>query len=281
VRDQRVRPGRDEKILTSWNALMIRGLAVAARALERPDFAEAAERAVDFIRAHLWRDGRLLATCKDGRAHLAAYLDDYAFLADALLELLQYRWRSADLRFVVALTDAVLGHFEDRTSGGFFFTADDHEALMHRSKSFGDDATPSGNGVAAQVLLRLGHLLGESRYLDAAERALRAGWSPLERYPQGHATLLNALDERLRPIEIVIIRGAHAEAARWRNELAAVYAPRRLLFAIPDDAADLPVALAEKRAAQDTVAYVCRGMTCSAPLNSLEQLVSELATAQK
>jgi uncharacterized protein YyaL (SSP411 family) len=281
VRDQRVRPGRDEKILTSWNALMIRGLAVAARALERPDFAEAAERAVDFIRAHLWRDGRLLATCKDGRAHLAAYLDDYAFLADALLELLQYRWRSADLRFVVALTDAVLGHFEDRTSGGFFFTADDHEALMHRSKSFGDDATPSGNGVAVQVLLRLGHLLGESRYLDAAERALRAGWSPLERYPQGHATLLNALDERLRPIEIVIIRGAHAEAARWRNELAAVYAPRRLLFAIPDDAADLPVALAEKRAAQDTVAYVCRGMTCSAPLNSLEHLVSELATAQK
>ena len=115
---------------------------------------------------------------------------------------------------------------------------------------------------------------------ERAERALRAGWSPLERYPQGHATLLNALDERLRPIEIVIIRGTHAETARWRDELAAVYAPRRLVFAIPDDAAELPPALAEKRAAQDTVAYVCRGMTCSAPIGTLEDLVRELTAAK-
>ena len=276
VREQRVRPGRDDKILTSWNALMIRGLAVAARALNRPDLAAAAGRALDFVRASLWRDGRLLATYKDGRAHLSAYLDDYAFLADATLELLQCRWRSDELGFAIALTDVVLKHFEDLTSGGFFFTADDHEALMHRSKSFGDDATPSGNGVAVLVLLRLGHLLGEARYLDAAERALRAGWSPLERYPQGHATFLTALEERLHPIEIVIIRGPQAEAERWRDELAVVYAPRRLVFAIPDDAADLPAALAEKRGGPQAVAYVCRGMTCSAPLTSLEQLVDEL-----
>jgi uncharacterized protein YyaL (SSP411 family) len=193
--------------------------------------------------------------------------------------LLQYRWRSVDLQWAIALMEAVLRHFEDGANGGFFFTADDHETLMHRSKSFGDDATPSGNGIAAQVLLRLGHLLGEPRYLDAAERTLRAGWSPLERYPQGHATLLTALEERLRPLEIVIIRGSAADTARWRAELAAVYAPRRLVFSVPADAADLPPALAEKRAAQDTVAYVCRGMSCSAPIGSLEQLVSELRTA--
>ena len=279
VREQRVRPGRDEKILTSWNALMIRGLAIAARALERPDLAQAAERAVDFLRANLWRDGRLLATYKDGRAHLPAYLDDHVFLADAVLELLQCRWRSDDLQFVIALIEVVLGHFEDRANGGFFFTADDHEALIHRSKSFGDDATPSGNGIAVLVLLRLGHLLGEARYLDAAERALRAGWSPLERYPPGHATLLTALEERLRPIEVVIIRGPEAEAARWRDELAILYAPRRLVFAIPDDAADLPAALAEKRAALQTVAYVCRGMTCTAPIDSLTGLVGVLSAS--
>ncbi len=279
-RDKRVRPGRDEKILTSWNALMIRGLAVAARALNRPDLAEAAGRAVDFLRANLWRDGRLLATYKDGRAHLTAYLDDYVFLADAVLELLQCRWRSEELRFAMALMDVVLERFEDRANGGFFFTADDHEALIHRSKSFGDDATPSGNGVAVLVLLRLGHLLGEVRYLDAAERALRAGWSTLERYPQGHATLLTALEERLSPMEIVIIRGPQAEAGRWRDELATVYAPRRLVFAIPDDAADLPAALAEKRAGRQTLAYVCRGMTCSAPVSSIEQLARELSNVQ-
>ena len=278
-REKRVRPGRDEKVLTSWNALMIRGLAIAARALDRPDLAETAQRAADFLRATLWRDGRLLATYKDGHAHLPAYLDDYVFLADGMLELLQCRWRSDELQFVIALAEVVLKHFEDRVSGGFFFTADDHETLMHRSKSFGDDAIPSGNGVAVLVLLRLGFLLGEPRYLDAAERALRAGWSPLERYPQGHATLLIALEERLRPIEIVIIRGPQAEAARWRDELAVLYAPRRLVFAIPDDAADLPAALAEKRSGPQTVGYVCRGTTCSAPVNSIEQLVRELSTS--
>jgi uncharacterized protein YyaL (SSP411 family) len=280
VRDKRVRPGRDDKILTSWNALMIRGLAIAARTLERPELADAAGRALDFVHGHLWRDGRLLATYKDGRAHLSAYLDDYAFLADATLELLQCRWRSADLSFAIALTEVVLKHFEDFDRGGFFFTADDHEALMHRSKSFGDDATPSGNGVAVRVLLRLGHLLGEPRYLDAAERALRAGWSQIERYPQGHATLLTALEERLHPIEIVIIRAPQSEAGRWRDELAVVYAPRRLVFAIPDDAADLPAALAEKRGGAQALAYVCRGMTCSAPLTSVEKLVAELGSSR-
>ncbi len=276
VRGRRVRPGRDEKVLTSWNALMIRGLAVAARTLQRADLAASASRALDFVRANLWRDGRLLATYKDGRAHLPAYLDDYVFLADAVLELLQCRWRSDELAFAIELTEVVLKHFEDRTSGGFYFTADDHEALMHRSKSFGDDAIPSGNGVAVLVLLRLGFLLGEARYLDAAERALRAGWSPLERYPQGHATLLTALEERLHPIEIVIVRGPQPQAARWRDELAVLYAPRRLVFAIPDDAADLPAALAGKRGGPQTVAYVCRGMTCSAPVTSIEQLIREV-----
>lgn len=279
ARERRVRPGRDDKVLTSWNALMIRGLAVAARALGRPDLAAAATRALDFLRRALWRDGRLLATYKDGRAHLRAYLDDYVFLADAVLELLQCRWRSEELAFAVGLMEVVLRHFEDRENGGFYFTADDHEELMHRSKSFADDATPSGNAVAVLVLSRLGHLLGEIRYLESAERTLRAGWSPFERYPQGHATLLMALDERERGTEIVIIRGAEAEATQWRDELATTYAPGRLVFGIPDDAQDLPAGLAAKPAAQHTVAYVCRRMSCSPPVASLEQLCAELRGA--
>ncbi len=276
TRERRVRPGRDEKVLTSWNALMIRGMAIAARALSRPDLEASASLALDFLLRTSWRDGRLLATYKDGHAHLPAYLDDHVFLADAVLELLQCRWKSAELGFAIELMEVLLKHFEDRTNGGFYFTADDHETLMHRSKSFGDDATPSGNAVAVLVLLRLGHLLGESRYLDAAERTLRAGWSPLEGYPQGHATLLSALEERLSTIDIVIIRGPESEAMRWRDELAALYAPRRLVFAIPDDARDLPVALAEKRSGQQTIAYVCRGTTCSAPVASIAQLIDEL-----
>ncbi|HEY2145021.1 MAG TPA: thioredoxin domain-containing protein, partial [Steroidobacteraceae bacterium] len=130
ARNLRVWPARDEKILTSWNALMIKGLGIASRVLHRPDLAEAAFAAVDFARHHLWRDGRLLAAYKDGRAHLPAYLDDYAFLVDALLELLQTRWRSSDLAFARQLADVLLAQFENSDDGGFFFTAKDHEALI-------------------------------------------------------------------------------------------------------------------------------------------------------
>lgn len=275
VRELRVWPARDEKILTSWNALMIKGLAVAARVLHRPDLADAATAAVDFIRRTLWRDGRLLATYKDGRAHLPAYLDDYAFLADALLELLQTRWRSADLQFARQLTDVLLAQFEDE-AGGFFFTAADHEQLLHRSKTYGDDSVPSGNGIAASVLCRLGYLLGELPYLDAAERTLRAGWPMLQQYPQAHMSLANALEDFLASMQILIIRGDAPQIGHWSAGLNALYAPTRMIFAIPRDAAELPPALAEKRAAADTVAYVCNGMTCSQPLTDLEAIAREL-----
>jgi len=275
VRELRVWPARDEKILTSWNALMIKGLAVAARVLHRPDLADAATSAVDFIRRTLWRDGRLLATTKDGRAHLPAYLDDYAFLVDALLELLQTRWRSVDLQFARQLTDVLLAQFEDE-AGGFFFTAADHEQLLHRSKTYSDDSVPSGNGIAASVLCRLGYLLGELPYLDAAERTLRAGWPMLQQYPQAHMSLANALEDFLASMQILIIRGDAPQIERWSASLSALYAPTRMIFAIPRDAEELPPALAEKRATADTVAYVCSGMTCSVPLTHLEAIAREL-----
>jgi uncharacterized protein len=241
--------------------------------LYRPDLAESAMRAVDFIREHLFRDGRLLAVHKDGQSRFAAYLDDYAFLLDALLELLQTRWRSSDLQLATALADALLEHFSDDEHGGFYFTADDHEQLMHRSKSFGDEAVPAGNGVAAQALTRLGLLLGETRYLDAAARTLRSAWTPVQHYPHAHASMLVALAEHLDPPEQVIIRGARDETARWRDALTKKYSPMRQVFAVEADAPGLPEALAAKKAADTTVAYVCRGMTCSEPIRALAALM--------
>jgi len=277
VRTLRVWPGRDEKILTAWNALLIKGLAIASRVLRRPELADAATAAVDFIRHNLWRDGRLLATTKDGRAHLPAYLDDYAFLADALLELLQTRWRSSDLEFARQLTEVMLSQFQDAAAGGFFFTAADHEQLIHRSKSFSDESLPSGNGIAASVLCRLGYLLGELPYLDAAERTLRAGWPMLQQYPQAHMSLVNALEDFLTSVQTLIIRGDAPEIQRWAAELGALYSPTRMIFAIPRDAADLPPALAAKQATAGTVAYVCTGMACSAPLTDLREIARELS----
>jgi uncharacterized protein len=277
IRAQRVRPGRDEKILTSWNALMIRGMAIAARALGNDDLAASATRALDFIRRELWRDGRLLATCMDGRAHLNAYLDDYVCLADAVLELQQVRFRSDELAFARELLEFVLRHFSDDTAGGFYFTSDDHETLIQRPKSFSDDATPAGNGVAALVLQRMGHLLGEPRYLAAAEGTLRAAWPALLQHPQAHVSLLAALEELLLPGEVVIIRGTPDDMGSWSRELAKVCAPRRLVIAIPADATTLPPALVDKAPRAVTAAYLCRGSVCSEPLESLGALLAQLS----
>jgi uncharacterized protein YyaL (SSP411 family) len=271
TREQRARPGRDEKILTSWNGLMIRGMARAGRVLGRPEWVDSADRALEFIRSTLWRGGRLLATYKDGRAHLAAYLDDYANLIDALLELLQARWRSEDLELAIALAEVLLRHFEDREAGGFFFTADDHERLIHKPKTLGDDSLPAGNAVAAQVLQRLGWLLAEPRYLNAAERTLRVGWPHVTRLPYGHCALLTALDEFLDPAELLILRAGPQRLAEWQRRLGAEYLPRRLVFAIPPEA-ELPAALAEKVPREEGVIYLCRGTRCEAPVAGPDEL---------
>ena len=198
-----------------------------------------------------------------------------------MLELQQLRFASGELEFARQLLEAVLQHFPDREAGGFFFTSADHEALIHRSKVFGDDATPSGNGIAARVLLRMGHLLGEPRYLTAAEQTLRAAWPALVQHPQAHVALLNALEELLHPAEIVILRGAAPAIEGWRRELARLYAPRRLVLAIPADAPDLPPALADKTAHAAAVAYVCRGGSCAAPVESLEALTEQLRAGDR
>jgi uncharacterized protein YyaL (SSP411 family) len=274
-RSRRIRPARDEKILTGWNGLMIRGMAIAARALDRADLAESAQRAADFLHQNLWRNGRLLAVCTDGRARLPAYLDDYAYLADGLLELLQTEWRSEYLAWATDLADCLLEHFEDRVNGGFYFTADDHERLVHRPKSFSDDATPAGTGIATRVLIRLGHLLARSDYLTAAERCLRAAWAALDQYPHAHCALLNALEEFLDPGETVILRGDQVALADWQAVAGMLYSPKRMVFAIPPDAKDLPAAIAQRAARPGPVAYICQGSSCTAPIERLEDLAAE------
>ena len=277
-RATRVAPGRDEKQLTSWNALAIRGLAIAGRALERTDLIDAASDAVDFLRRELIRDGRLYASHKDGETRFAAYLDDHAFLLDAVLELLQARWNSGHLEFAQQLAELLLEFYEDAEHGGFWFTANDSEQLIHRTKPLADEAVPSGNGIAAYALQRLGFLLGETRYLVAAENTLRAAWRAIEEYPHGHVSLLTALEEYLEHPEIIVIRGAADEIGRWRDSAAKLYAPRRLVFAIPGDEAGLPRALAERKPIDgETLAYRCVGTHCEMPVTSWEALAGQLA----
>ena len=276
ARALRVRPGRDDKVLTSWNALTIAGLARAARALDRPAWADAAVAAADAIRATAWRDGRLLATRKDGPAQLNAYLDDYAFLLMALLELMQTRFRIEDYDWARAVADALLEHFEDRERGGFWFTSHDHERLFHRTKPGHDNATPSGNGIAASALIALGHLAGERRYVEAAERTLRLFAPALAQAPEGYSTMLEALQETLMPPATVLLDGDSAIAADWRHALERRFRPGVRVFDVAGVA--LPPALAKGAPpAAGAVAWVCRRMTCLPAIHSLAELEGALA----
>ena len=273
ARENRVRPGRDEKILVSWNALMIKGLAHAGRMLDEPTWIISAQRAVDFIRTAMWQNGRLLATCKDGKAHLNAYLDDYAFLLDALLELLQAEFRPADLEFARTLADVLLEQFEDRQQGGFFFTSHDHEKLIHRPKPGHDNAMPSGNGIAALALQRLGHLLGGSRYLEAAERTLKLFYPALAQQPAGFMSLLMALQEYFTPPQIVILRSAPGESAAWRRQLLHHYWPGTLILALEGEFVGLPETLA-KPLSQGVCAWVCQGVKCLPVIKNNHELIA-------
>jgi uncharacterized protein YyaL (SSP411 family) len=278
ARSQRIWPGRDEKILTAWNGLMIRGMAIAGRHLERSDLVASAERALDFIRAQLWKNGRLLAVHKDGQSRLNAYLDDYAFLIDGILELLQCRWRDGDLDFALTLAEVLLDQFEDREAGGFFFTAHDHEPLIQRPKPAHDDALPAGNGVAAQVLLKLGRLTGRMAYLEAAERTLRWAWPTLQQIPAACNSLLMALEDFLEPTQIIVLRGETTELEPWWERCARPYAPHRLTLSIPTDACVPTGLLAEQRASFAPVtAYLCSGLKCLPPITALADLDVELA----
>jgi hypothetical protein len=276
ARNARVWPERDVKILTSWNGMTIGALARASRALGRDDLADAALQAMRFLRQHCWKDGRLLAVHTDGQSRFPAYLDDYAMLAWGLLELLESRWDGEALAWAIELVEVMLTHFTDHDAGGFYFTADDHEALILRPKTYSDDATPAGNGVAARLLIRLGYLLGETRYLDAAEATLRSAQAAIERYPHGHGTLLMALEEYASPPLILVLRGEASELELWRSEVDKLYDPRRLIIAVPSTAQEVPGALAQKRALGGAVAYACRGMTCSPPMLTLGELVRSL-----
>ena len=272
ARAKRVRPGRDEKVLVSWNALAIRGMAHAGRVLGREPWIASARRALDFIRSRMWRDGRLLATSKDGHAHLAAYLDDYAYLMAALIELLQSEFSLQDLEFAEQLAEVLLAQFEDAEGGGFFFTARDHEALIHRPKPGYDNATPSGNAVAAWGLGRLAALTGEQRYAAAAERTLELFYPMMRDSPAGYGAMTIALDEHLQPPGVLVLRGRPEALASWQAELAREFLPDTTVLAIADSMSGLPPALDKPARPEPVNGWLCRGVNCLLPISDLVDL---------
>jgi len=269
ARETRVHPGRDEKMLTSWNGLMISAFARAAEVFGDDGYAKIATSAVDFVEANLRREDRMLATCKDGEAKLNGYLDDYAFYAMALLDVFEATQQPDYRTSAAALCDSMLRHFWDAEDGGFFFTSDDHEELIVRSKPAFDGSIPSGSSVATQVLLRLYHHTGEVAYLQRAEGALTLFAEPAANQPFGFANLIAAADFYTRgPREIVtVVDPAEADSDPIVRRIRSTYIPNRTLTLVdPDPSAPRPPLLAGKGQIDgQTTVYVCHRMTCSPP----------------
>ena len=205
-------------------------------------------------------------------------------MLDALLELLQTEFRAEDLTFAQALADRLLDQFEDRENGGFYFTSHDHEKLIHRSKPGHDNATPSGNGIAAIALQRLGHLIGEPRYIEAAERAIRLFYSAMQRQPSAFVSLLTALEEALTPTRVVILRGPAEALGEWQRALGRRFRPDTLILALDSTLVDLPPCLDKPVPATNPSqvnAWLCVGVSCLPPaseLGTIERLLDQATT---
>jgi uncharacterized protein YyaL (SSP411 family) len=276
ARAHRVPPARDDKRLTAWNALAAAGLARAGRLLDDAALIAQADATLATLRRLAWHDGHLRALA-DPRADGEGYLDDYAFLLDAVLELLQCRWRDADLGFALALAAALRARFEDSGRGGFFFTAHDAEPLIQRPKPWLDESLPAGNAVAIRALLRLGHLTGDGDCLTAAERALDAAGNVLEHHPQAAPGLLRALRAAIAPPLLAVVRIDAGSMAAWRSAARAASADADI-FMIPDDAA-LRGLLAQRVSRAGGVAWVCEGLSCREPLTTPEAFAAALRQA--
>jgi hypothetical protein len=288
ARARRPRPLCDDKVLTDWNGLMIAALAAGGRAFDEPRHTQAAQRAADFVLAHLrGADGRLLKRWRDGHAEHAGVLDDHAYLAWGLLELFAATGDPARLRQALELERALHEHFHDGERGGYFLAADDVGDLLVRNRESHDGALPSGNSVAAAVQLRLGRLTGSSK-LEARGRATLAAFAgEVARAALGHSEYLCALDFDLGPGFELVLVGARDDAglSRARRELGRRFLPHLVLLERPDPDADgRAAALAElapftgpQRALSGRATfYLCREQTCDAPTDDLEALLARL-----
>jgi uncharacterized protein YyaL (SSP411 family) len=275
VRENRVHPTLDSKQLTSWNALLAEGFIRAGLALEREDWLDLAEGIFAFIRRDLWTGESLWAVYNSGEAGFEAYIDDYAWLLNALTLSLQTRWERETLGFAIQVADALLRWFEDEANGGFFFSNVRVDVPIMRSMIFQDDATPSGNAIAITALNRLGRLLSEPRYTEAAERCLRRSAAQLADSPLAFSSLLHALQESVNPPRHVVISGTDQEQQialkRWVDDHDQVDC---YLIGPPDES--LPGILREYRSADPVTAWLCRGMHCLPPVGSREELERQL-----
>jgi uncharacterized protein YyaL (SSP411 family) len=285
LREQRIKPGRDEKILTAWNGLMLASFAEASATLDRSDYLTVAEANARFLLDHLQKDGLLLRTYKDGAAKLNAYLEDHACLIHGLISLYEATGTLMWIEAAVSLADKMIEQFWDENDGAFFFTGKSHEQLIVRSKEFMDNATPSGNSIATLSLLRLGLLTGNEDYRRRATAVLRLMADQIRRYPSAFGFALGALDFYLdSPLEVVIVGSAEPLLDDLLRTLRQTYLPNRVIALCSRDheqaAAVVPLFVGRNTLATQPTAFVCQANTCQTPVHTPDELVKQLVRSK-
>jgi uncharacterized protein YyaL (SSP411 family) len=282
-REKRIKPDRDEKVITAWNGLMLASFAEAGVILGRVDYTEAARKNAEFVLSNLRRDGLLLRTYKDGVAKFNAYLEDYAFLIEGLVTLYEtggeFRW----LKEAIVLTDRMIEEFWDGDGAGFFFTGKSHENLIVRSKDYFDNATPSGNSVAASVLLRLAILTNNERYREIAHAVFAEMADSARRYPSGFGYALSAIDFLLsNPKEVAIVGKDQNDIKPLLEEVWRNYLPNKVVAPgfVDDSEAIEALPLLQNRPLVEgrATAYVCQNYTCQHPVTEPDALATQLTS---
>lgn len=273
IRNKRIPPNTDKKILVSWNALAIIGLLDTYKLTDDDRFLLAAKKCFDFIKQKLW-DGTKLYACFNEKPCFQAYLDDYAYLLKANLELLKIEWSSENLYFSNKLANILIKNFQNHETGGFYFTSIDHEELIYRPQTYMDESMPAGNSIAMEALSELGFLVGNQEYIDASEKTLISASNSVQRSNTAHASLLNASMNLLEFKKFVIIRCSHERIKEYRKEI--LNFEEVIFYFIDNEESDIPKSLIEKKPLGNFTAYICEGFKCLSPIRDFDELCKEL-----
>ncbi|MHC4616867.1 MAG: thioredoxin domain-containing protein [Planctomycetota bacterium] len=291
-RAKRIRPHRDDKVITGWNGLMISAMAYGGAALQEPKYVTAAEKAGEFVLSRLIRDGRLMRYYRDGKVAGPGYLDDYAFVITGFLDLYEATFDAKWLVEARRLAEEMIGQFGDEEAGGFYLSGRDAVPLIVQNKPGYDGAVPSGNSVAALALLKLGRLTMERRFTEQGERTLRAFSAQMTRSPTSLTAMLVALDFSIGPTQEIVIAGDpdQADTKDMVKIVRSRFLPRAVVLVHASGKAgeaieqQVPFAKSQVAIGDKATAYVCENYVCRKPVNAigeLEVLLNSIVTGGK
>ena len=277
VRNGRIRPATDKKILVSWNSLLMLGLINAYKVTGNNNYYDSAKKCFDFIKNNMWVNNKLYA-CYHDKPCFNAYLDDYAFLSKACIEFLKIDWNEEDFSFLESLTDTLLDSFQDKENGGFYYTSDTHEELIYRPKSYMDESLPSGNSIATEVLSELYELTGNNKYIKAVDKSISSAADSINRSKFSHCSLYLAAPNIKISKKLIIIRCELEKMDKYKKNIYALNTMNDNIYFIANNENVTIKGIKDKINQGRFTAYVCQNNTCSEPIKDYESLHAIIST---